>query len=613
MVHKYPETLQELQQRSKNLPRSEIKFYTLLDDLSNDWYAWHSIEWASDLRKEHGEADFLIFNANYGFLIIEAKGGLITFENNRYHSRELLSNRKHQLKANPLRQAQKSMYFIKDLYINKASQNADKNHLLKNVNGRLDFPLSYNCGCFFPDCQIKDDFSLSLPPSKIFDYSDLEDENNWKRIGKIGPSPLEDYLISLLEVYNNRVFNPNIKPFFLKLITPSINTYVNIKHYYEIREQQLEKLNQVQDYLLTSLSQKKHCMFKGSAGSGKTFIAMKKAIQLYKEDKKTLFLCFNKELRDSIESYLCEKLNIDSDKLATKISILTLHSLIKILAKALLGGKDLQQLYFFNNNFQFEKSANILNENLDDISEIQIYDAILIDEAQDIHPDLASLIRRMLKNQKKSILYIFFDESQNLFTNKFISTQFGMNPDQDLIVLDKNLRNTVEIGKWIKNATHLGNYSSYSEINGLKVSAKHFSSGKKALHYSIAYIKKKYLNNGIKDDQILILSNEKLNKILPNAYRQQFSYYKVYYLKDQGTVNRIIIIEPNKIRELPLLRKRLQINGDYLTLFKTIQGFKGLERDIVFLLLNKNTSVDLKRDKYIGGSRAKFKLHLYTY
>ena len=86
MVKKYPPTLEELRKRRENVPASEIEFYKLLDSLSDDWYAWHSISWENIEDSISGETDFLLFNPNYGFVVVEVKGGMISVEELVFYS-----------------------------------------------------------------------------------------------------------------------------------------------------------------------------------------------------------------------------------------------------------------------------------------------------------------------------------------------------------------------------------------------------------------------------------------------------------------------------------------------------------------------------------------------
>ena len=567
------------------------------------------------MKRERGEADFLLFHPEKGFLILEVKGGLITCENGRYYSVDR-KNKKHPLKRSPLRQAKNSMYFIRDLYKNKAKKSKHTSTLLSRSNGGYTFPLSYNSAILFTDCEFQDRFDeLSLPRNRVFDRSDLREQVKWKKMGSMGSSPFEEFITGLLDIYKHRREpNPQIKDFFTALITPKMNTYINIKHYCKVREEELERINLVQDYLIDALSEKQRCMFRGSAGSGKTFIAMKKAIRLYKQNKKTLFICFNKELRYSIEQYLCEQLRITPQQLSQRIEVTTLNTLMKSIGTLFFEGHALQEINHLINTFKFQAIGTKFKSLIPSIPESQKVDAILIDEAQDIHNSLCPLFLGLLREEKRSILYVFFDKSQDIFTNSFTATQFGMDPSSDMIVLNRNLRNTTQIAKWTKKKTKLGIYSQYSEIEGPNVRKRHFPSGPHALKYAIAFTIQKYFAHGIRKDQVIILSNEKLKSILSNkVYTQHFSDFFRFTLKSNGESKRVFVIEPNYFKDMDILKQKLQINGDYYTLFKTIQGFKGLERDIIFLLLNTGKPGDINADMYVGATRAKFKLHVYTY
>ena len=567
------------------------------------------------MKREKGEADFLLFHPQKGFVILEVKGGLITCENGKYYSIDR-KNKKHPLRRSPLRQAKNSMYFIRDLYINQAKNHKHSTDILNHTNTRATFPLSYTSAVFFPDCEVfgeSDD--VHLPRSKVFDRSNLREQVRWKKLGCVGESPFEEFLSDLLDVYEDRrSSHPHIKQFFIELINPKLNTYINIKQYYKVREEELDRINQVQDYLIESLSQKQRCMFRGSAGSGKTFIAMKKAIRLYNQHKKILFLCYNKELRYSIEQYISKKLSIPPEQLSHRIDITTLHGLLKSIAQETFTGHKTQQVNHLINTFQFKTVASKLTPFITSIPEHSKYDAILIDEAQDIPSELCPLLLGSLNDKDESLLYVFFDKSQDIFTNSFAATQFGMDPARDLITLNRNLRNTNQIAKWTERKTKLGQYSQYSDINGLNISKKRFPNGVQALKYAIAFIIHKYFAHGIKKEQVIILSNEKLKNVLNDkVYTQQFSDFFRFTLKANGKSERVFVIEPNYFKDMKILKQKLHINGDHYTLFKTIQGFKGLERDIIFLLLNTHKPGDLNADIYVGATRAKFKLHVYTY
>jgi hypothetical protein len=618
MVHKYPSNLKELRQKCDKVPISEITFYKMLDDLSEEWYVWHSVEWADDLLKESGEADFIVFHPQKGFVIIEVKGGLISTHGRNFYTTNTMTNEKVLLKQSPFEQAKQTMYFLRNFYVEKANKEKNKKDLLKKNSHGYEFPLSFSFGVFFPDSRVKDNsYSLSFSPSLIFDNTDLEEQGEWKKFGKIGLSPLEDFLTALLDRHQDkRADKPKAANYFKNLITPKLNTYITRKHYINERSRELKRVNNYQDYLIDALSQKRKCLFQGSAGSGKTFIAMKKTLENYRKGLNTLVLCYNRELRDSIEQYFCSELKSTYDEFQDKITVNTFHQFCFSIGAKLFEGDEMQRFFKLIRRFQLKKACNVLSAHKNNlpkkIPEDQKYDAILIDEAQDIETNFYPYFRYFLRDESQGLFYLFFDTSQDIYGDNFDNFPFGLDPHRDLITLNQNLRNTVEIAKWIQKETNLGQYEKFSGINGFKIGISHYESGERALKTAIAVINEHYYRHGISPDQVLILSTNSLDKILPKAYSQLNSHYYQYNFKYTDTDSVFFILEPHRFAILDQLKAALHMNGDPYALFKTIHSFKGLERDIVFLLVNKN-SPELEKLLYVGASRAKFKLHVFYY
>ena len=199
MVHKFPATLEDLRRRSETTPTSEIKFFKLVNTLNDDWYVWHSIRWNDDVRHQSGEADFLIFNAKYGYLVIEVKGGIITSENGNYYSVNTLTNEKNQLHKDPFIQAERTVHHIREFYIQSAKQEKNPSQLLKKNKYGFQFPLSFNFGVFYPDTSFKDNIQcIQYSNNKIFDKTDIKRQIQWIQKGKKGISPLENFFILCL-------------------------------------------------------------------------------------------------------------------------------------------------------------------------------------------------------------------------------------------------------------------------------------------------------------------------------------------------------------------------------------------------------------------------------
>jgi hypothetical protein len=133
-------------------------------------------------------------------------------------------------------------------------------------------------------------------------------------------------------------------------------------------------------------------------------------------------------------------------------------------------------------------------------------------------------------------------------------------------------------------------------------------------------IKKQYYEQGIHPEQVIVLTYYKLATLYP--YVKQNEYGEYISLTDKKTNEKIHLIEPDSISDMEEILDLDTFHGAWCTLFKTITAFKGLERDILFLVVpNLN---DFKRKYpekfknfvmqiYVGASRAKFKLYFFEY
>ena len=618
MVNKYPPTVDDLKGSREEVPHSEIKFYEILDALGNDWYAWHSVNWDRSTREGSGEVDYLLFNPTLGFVVIEVKGGIISVDRSRFYSTSASKKKRFKIQ-DPFTQARRSMFHILEVYKERALLQPKPSELLKDGKN---FPLNFAFAVFFPDCQFKQDFeTLQYSFDSIFDENDLIKQSQWKRMGKKDKSPLEQFLTNLLDKYKRlRASKPKIAEFFPKLIGSNISRDISLKKYFEVREREMEQVNQLQDYLINSLSKKKRCIFKGSAGSGKTFIAMKKALANHAEEKTTLFLCLNSELRDSVKEYVSKALGKPYEQLKDSIDVCSLHSFLSRVIKILPDKKIKSRLFSSLSSFSYDQIAKEIKKQSKKIPLNFKYDSILIDEAQDMDPSLWDIFSLFLRDQKDSAMYVFYDEDQALFVKNFSIEAFGMDARNDLIVLRRNLRNSVEIANWLKLKTKLGTYDEFSGINGFKISTHEFDTPLAALKNAVQVIHKKYYAQGILAKQVVILSYYKLSTLIPET--EAFSMFNMIRFKDRESKQEFCVIEPKKIEELENIKTKYDMIGEDCILFKTITSFKGLEKNVLFLVMPKLEEFKkLHPDRvdnfimqlYVGASRAKFKLYFYEY
>jgi len=323
-----------------------------------------------------------------------------------------------------------------------------------------------------------------------------------------------------------------------------------------------EAINQLTDdqfNILESLKENKRALIKGTAGTGKTVLATEKARQLAELGFQTLFVCFNKPLSVEIEKKLS----------AFEVTVKTFHQFcLDIIEEADLTGEieDLPK----DDEYWRETLPLYLEEAADKLN--FKFGAIVVDEGQDFHEHWFDSLQTVLDKDEGGQFYIFADESQNIYKR-------SNNLEESNLVrftLSHNVRNTEEIAEKVRNI--FGHTSSREGVKGVNPTFTEVSNDdqiSKKMRKKIAELLK---DPSLKSEQIILLCDE-------TKRREQFE----------------------KDFEIDENLSEVEISTS------SIKRFKGLEEDIVFLVLPADSSdpAQLKTHAYVGMSRAIFGLHIY--
>lgn len=347
----------------------------------------------------------------------------------------------------------------------------------------------------------------------------------------------------LSKVGENKVIE-TIMPSF-KLV-PSASNIKNEADYifYQLTNEQEKVLNFICDQNTVAIQ--------GSAGTGKTFIAVEQA-KRFSKNGKVLFLCFNRYLN----SHLNNKFKYN------EIDFYSLHSFVSE-----HSGED---VYDINKCIkEFEK---IKFEELE-------YKSIVVDEAQDFNGDiLESLYNKCTEHKIK--LVIFYDKNQLIFQNKLpdVIKEF----DSKLTLL-KNCRNTVKITSSVNSIFNMP-----LEINELSVSGVmptlNYSDNKERVIEEITKKIDEYLKSGFKYEDMVILTLATEEKSIL-AGMKQLGNHKITSITEENAL-----------------------------FFTTSRKFKGLESNIVIIVdfePEKYGEYNYKRNLYVSLSRARQRLEVYA-
>ncbi|MDW4549925.1 ATP-binding domain-containing protein [Defluviimonas sp. D31] len=186
--------------------------------------------------------------------------------------------------------------------------------------------------------------------------------------------------------------------------------------------------------MLDFLQRQRRVMIAGGAGTAKTLIAKEKAIRLAGEGMRALLLCYNRGLADHLREQCAEIEGLDVASFHQVCDLWNRRVLAKtgtdLLAEA---RRDYPGADLYNELMPIALS-NAVDRNGG------IYDAIIVDEAQDFADDFWLPVEMLLTDPEAALLYVFLDENQDIYRRSASIPVPG-----EPLVLDRNCRNTAAI------------------------------------------------------------------------------------------------------------------------------------------------------------------------
>lgn len=622
MAMMHPETLDKLETESS---AERFLFYELSRQLDDSFHVFHSVTWTGS-RNIRGECDFVIFKKDTGFLTLEVKGGSIEVIDNAWYS---VNRRGERLRIkDPVRQARYAQYAFKDLYHDRF-------------------------GAYFSGIWT---WAVCFPETRVEGRILHRDLNRYNVLDVGGIDRIYEWIMALFQYtrpgMQGRIHEEQAAN-FISLFSVNATFARSMLFAMKRQREELESVDQFQDYLLNLFDDKRRVGFQGAAGTGKTWLALKKAMRLSEEGKRILFLCFSTNLKE----YLGRKLAGISS-----VTIETFHSFaITVLADfihSFITEEKLEERFWRLVRMAYEKAGEIeffdrsagtlgflrwlstasceldlsgelhdpagrfgspLDEVLrkllppcmddptgmyshripaalelifDEFTLRDQFDAIIIDEAQDFEDSWCNCINYFFRNQSDRIVYIFYDDNQSIFLeNKSL-------PVVSLLA-----------------TPHLGDYIFRLRNNIRNTSAiHHFAVAKTGLGTTSQPMEIR----GIPPEEVSFDDPEQAVRYISDTIRS--------LVKEHGIARSSITILSNAAWEYSAFSQVPEVGGLRLEpelvahskgiRFRTVSQFKGLESDAVILLVDYGTRDRAKHHAvtpelvYIGCTRAKYILYV---
>ena len=400
-------TLEEVEREHGS--NAEARVYAAArDQLGTDYTVLYSVAWIEKNRArgpEEGEADFVILHPDRGLLVLEVKGGGV--ERNPAGEGWVShgADGTHRIR-DPFDQAQSSSHALQR----------------KLTEARATVPAAFAHGhaVAFPDVFRRGALLGPAAPSEIALFSDDLDgfaariESSYDYWTPEHPDRGFDVLgdVGVESV--------------VSILAPVVRLETSLGSRIRSDELRFAEATNAQLSVLRGLTRNRRARVFGGAGTGKTALAVEKAKQLSAEGFETLLTCFNRPLIE----HLGERCGgIDG------LTVRTFHDHCVQMGRAAsipmpeLDGNP-------GPGFWDERLPEILLEALDALPG-QRFDAVVIDEAQDIEGEWMELLELCVRDPESAVFYTFEDPSQAIYRDATDTDSEGV-----VFELPANLRNT---------------------------------------------------------------------------------------------------------------------------------------------------------------------------
>ena len=421
--------------------QAEAKFYIACrDQLPPATLVVHSlalIRLGADGARKDAESDFVIVDPDRGILVVEVKGGSIDFDpvSGRWSST-----------------GRSGRYAIKDPFRQATTQ---KHALLGYL---CDDPRAKNVGIermlfahavMFPDADNLERLRLPSAPSAIVG-------------GRANLNGVLAWFDGVFTYWTGETRKRDAPgPAGVSLCERILCSPVSVRPLLasELASEELRRveLTRQQSRLLRALGMRRRAVICGGAGTGKTLLALERAMELARSGKPVLLLCYNRPLSDFFKA---AAMGVDG------LHAMTFHQLCdwRIRVTRTETGRDLaaEAAREFPRGDRFDIQLPYALARSAEETPLR-YDPIIVDEAQDFLADYWLPIEMLLGDVSQGHLYAFLDHNQAIYGG-------AARPpiDDDPFLLTANCRNT----RFIHEAAYrhyTGIETDHPEIDGAPI------------------------------------------------------------------------------------------------------------------------------------------------
>ncbi|MCT1907842.1 NERD domain-containing protein [Brachybacterium paraconglomeratum] len=350
-------------------------------------------------RGEEVEADLLVLWPGVGIAVIEVKGGRISLEDGAWRQADRSGSR--ELARSPIDQAQRA-----------------KHHLLEYLNGASSRPVGRAVHlAVLPYTQLPADWDPPEAPRTLtLDATDLP--------------RLADRIVHALNSQTRDAYAPLDSAQCEHAVKMLRRTHRAIENHQLLAKEIADEGNQLtreQERAIALLRFQHRAQIIGGAGSGKTHLAMIKARTLARDGFRTALLCYSRGLARHFQL-----LSATWPEHERPDYVGLFHDL-----PVGWGAETEQEFGGSPVEYYEEHLPARLAQLAGETDENELFDAIVVDEAQDFADAWWEALQPCLRDPAEGVLFVFADEHQSVFDREG-RAPITLNP----FPLDDNLRST---------------------------------------------------------------------------------------------------------------------------------------------------------------------------
>lgn len=429
--------------------RSEKRFFELASQLSDDWYLWMNTQLSfliDSIRGEFNrEIDGVLYNPNWGMLLVECKDGSITAERTNENLDELVWKQSgRNLSRSPADQVKTIIHTLHD-HFSKLFPKEDRGY----------YRIRVQWATFFPEMESAEHIIGSIPKSHLFLKGDATSPRIFEQKVKRALTTKESSFGG--KPYPNESLSgenlQKLLDFFASYGEPSWPELWAMNESMRVLPTDLQKM------LMKTITRNSRMRIEGVAGSGKSMLVKWEAERLEKEGKRVAVLCYNDLLAEQLER------SLNPEKL--RDFAVEVHSFHRFAQKYVRLAKipgvpkkeprapEAKESYFENLPAYFDKALDILRNEASKKSgnTNRFFDALLIDEGQDFENGWLDTALKLLKDREHGTVRFFYDPVQTLYARDVLgNATINAMP---VMVLPCGYRSTRKILDWICSETDI--------------------------------------------------------------------------------------------------------------------------------------------------------------